>query len=220
MNPLPQVRYPGRFIILGRDEENFVAIYGALGRNISSLDRRYVQEGNAIKAFQLQERGDRDLLEYTAFRFSRNHIIVANGRQIDMVQELSTGDTAGKRLLTDLADASSEPDNYKTPRITGAYVEGASGARAALHIVRSNGEGQDERLSWGRSAYFRGRKIYLHLHRRRYPSDSSFRGGAAAGRSFLWVRRRCCKSRLWSFRASCRGSGLPSRCNRLLQEVR
>jgi len=79
MDFLKNLRYPGRFIILGKDGEDFVAIYGVTGRSASSLARRYVQEGNEIIAVQTAEGGNPELLTYPAFRFVENGIIVANG---------------------------------------------------------------------------------------------------------------------------------------------
>jgi IMP cyclohydrolase len=143
MDFLAQLRYPGRFIILGKDGEDFVAIYGATGRSSSSLDRRYIQEGNEILAVQLAEGGNAELLTYPAFRFLENGIIVANGRQIEKVSKNSVPSTA-QQLLNDLGEETYEPDENKTPRITGAYFENGSHVQAGLHIVRATGTNSKE----------------------------------------------------------------------------
>lgn len=146
MDLLKNIRYPGRFIILGKDGDDFAAIYGVTGRSVSSLARRYVQKNNEICAVQTVEGGNTELLTYPAFRFFNNGISVANGRQIQNISPFIES-TAKEQLLHDLANEEYEPDDNKTPRITGCYIENESGATAGLHIVRSI-NGKSERSAW------------------------------------------------------------------------
>jgi IMP cyclohydrolase len=148
MNPLA-FRYPGRFIIIGKDGGSSVAIYGATGRSPSSLARRFAQNGDAIAMRGVDEtvkRGNLELLQYPAVRIFKNGIVVANGRQIENITELQSRD-ARQQLSYALNEEAYEPDEYKTPRITGCIVESQNGVDAALHIVRLASDGID-RSSW------------------------------------------------------------------------
>lgn len=143
---IQNLRYPGRFIILGKDNDYFVAIYAAMGRNSSSINRRYIQSGYNVIAEQLGEGGDEELLNYTAFRVVDNSIIIANGRQGDMINPLLYTD-AQEQLDRDLSTINPEPDKYHTPRITGYYTELTNSSSAGLHIVRNENK-IIQRHSW------------------------------------------------------------------------
>jgi IMP cyclohydrolase len=138
MNPL-SYRYPGRFIVIGMDDGFSVAVYGATGRSAASLARQFVRRGDevfmtAIDTTVSRERNP-DLFEYPAVKVFQNGVVVANGTQISYA----------------LAEEAYEPDENKTPRITGCIVEsqGANGVKtdAALHIVRFAKDGIDH-SSW------------------------------------------------------------------------
>ncbi|HET8575179.1 MAG TPA: IMP cyclohydrolase [Candidatus Paceibacterota bacterium] len=161
MDFLKNMRYPGRFIVLGEDGEYFVAIYGAMGRNSSSLRRKYEKENGGIKATQLESGGDAELLNYQAVRFLEKGIIVANGCQGDYVKAF-TKNTAQEQLLDDLQNELPEPDKYNTPRITAAYFEKPSEVSAALHIVRQN-QGVVERKAW-RVELVSGKGMYISTY--------------------------------------------------------
>jgi IMP cyclohydrolase len=143
---LKKMRYPGRFLALGMDGDAHVALYGATGRSPSSLARRYVQDGNAIYASAVDDtvkrEGNPDLLEYPALVFFDNGLTIANGRQIEKITELQNRE-AKKQLSYALSEEAYEPDEYRTPRITGCLVKGSSGMDAAIHIARSASDGID-----------------------------------------------------------------------------
>ena len=147
---LKRMRYPGRFLAIGRDADAYVILYGATGRSPSSLARTYVQEGNAIYARGIDDtvrrEGNPELLEYPAILLLRNGIVVANGRQIEKVNELQDRE-AKKQLSYLLSEEAYEPDEYRTPRITGCLVETSQGMDAAIHIARSVSDGID-RSAW------------------------------------------------------------------------
>lgn len=148
MNPFA-FRYPGRFIIIGKDGDSSVVIYGATGRSPSSLARRFVRNGNAVFMGGVDEtvkEGNPELLEYPAVRIFPNGIAVANGTQIKNITELQSRD-ARQQLSYALNEEVYEPDEYRTPRITGCVVESQNGTDAALHIARSVSDGID-RSSW------------------------------------------------------------------------
>lgn len=144
-------RYPGRFIIIGKDGDSAVALYGATGRSPSSLARKFTQRGSEIFMAGIDDtvskEGNRELLEYPAVRLFENGMAVANGRQIAHITALPNGDTQ-THLNSLLITETYEPDDYSTPRITGCIAETSAGAfDASLHIAR-RGESGVDRSSW------------------------------------------------------------------------
>lgn len=149
MNPF-SFRYPGRFIVIGQDGESYVALYGATGRSPSSLARKFVKEGDgvymtAVDATVSKEKNP-ELFEYPAAKIFSNGVVVANGTQIKNVSELQRRD-ARQQLSYAMSDEAYEPDEYKTPRITGCLVESEGKMDGALHIARFAPDGID-RSSW------------------------------------------------------------------------
>ncbi len=132
---LKTLRYPGRFIVIGRSDGGVLAIYGATGRSAASLARRYVQDGNSDVWAQhtdtkVAQEGNSELLEYRAVRWTDTGFVMANGRQIEGGWET----------------CDPEPDEYHTPRIT-LDVSYKESHKATLHISRMVG-GAVERKRW------------------------------------------------------------------------
>ncbi len=140
--------YPGRFIIIGMDTGVPVILYGATGRSASSLKRRFVELEDGIYMTAVDAtvkiEGNPELLEYPAIRYFENGIAVANGNHIERLDPLETRG-ARQQLSYALAEEAYEPDEYRTPRITGCVIQGKHDA--ALHIIRSSQDGID-RSSW------------------------------------------------------------------------
>jgi photosystem II stability/assembly factor-like uncharacterized protein/IMP cyclohydrolase len=90
--------------------------------------------------------GNPELLEYPALRLFENGAVVANGRQIENITSLENRE-AKKQLSYAMSEEAYEPDEYKTPRITGCIVKTSSGMDAAIHIARYAVDGID-RSSW------------------------------------------------------------------------
>lgn len=130
MQVLNSTRYPGRFIALGKERDSAVAIYGVTGRSAASQARKYEQRGNMVVVIPTDEavlaEGNRDLLVYPAVIIFHNGFVVANGNQITDYKN---------DFEEDLKDTLPEPDQYRTPRITGVVRGGV----AALHIAREGG---------------------------------------------------------------------------------
>lgn len=147
---LKKMRYPGRFLVIGKDADAYVALYGATGRSASSLARRFVEEADAVYMggvdATVKKEGNPELLEYPAVQLFENGVVVANGRQIEKITELQNRD-ARKQLSYLLSEEAYEPDEYLTPRITGCIVNGKNGVDGAIHIVRSAADGIDH-ASW------------------------------------------------------------------------
>lgn len=139
MRALKDVRYPGRFIAIGKDGGSVAAIYGVTGRSSASQARRYVQKGNTIIVMPTDEaelaKGQRDLLVYPAYVLFEGGLVVANGNQIKNVSVPLIEESPYDALTFDLAGATAESDRYHTPRITGI----ALGDAAALHAAREDG---------------------------------------------------------------------------------
>jgi len=143
-------RYPGRFIVIGRDAGESVVIYGATGRSPASLARRFVQKGNEIFMTAADEtvaqEGNPELLEYPAVKILEHVIVVANGRQIENIKDTTDSDVEG--FVGDaLSSEMYEPDEYSTPRITGlVQPAGDYLAETVLHIVSSVSGAPDRRV--------------------------------------------------------------------------
>lgn len=161
--------YPGRFLILGKDSGAAVVIYGATGRSPSSLARRFVEQGDGIYMAAIDAtiaiKGNANLLEYPAVKFFDNGILAANGNHIELVESLSTFGGALEVLSHSFADkVTYEPDEYKTPRITGCVVETKRGLDAALHLVRSDSE-NNPLISYWRAPLEEGNGSYVATYR-------------------------------------------------------
>lgn len=135
--------YPGRFIVIGKENDALLVIYGATGRSPSSLARAFIEQGDGVYMAAVDAtvhiQGNPELLEYPAIRMFENGIVVANGNHIDLIEELPA--IGADAILTSAFQGTItyEPDEYKTPRITGCVVESGD-FDAALHIVRAKGD--------------------------------------------------------------------------------
>ncbi|MES2134933.1 MAG: IMP cyclohydrolase [Patescibacteria group bacterium] len=145
-----QFRYPGRFIIIGKDADSYVVLYGATGRSPSSLARKLVRKDHSVFMTAADEtvskEGNPELLEYPALKVIKNGLVVANGRQIENISNIEKRD-ARKQLSYAMSEEAYEPDEYRTPRITGLLAETQEGMDGALHITRSAIDGIDH-SSW------------------------------------------------------------------------
>lgn len=149
LEALAHKEYPGRFIVLGRDETNEwnVVVYGITGRSKESKERMLVHgERGTIRVEPLDRRGDgwhAALLYYPAIVSNEKGIVVSNGAQTELLySELSMGrhKTDAERLLRDAFSTpkhryvfhdghwqwiditKAEPDRYTTPRISGCII--------------------------------------------------------------------------------------------------
>ncbi len=159
-------RYPGRFMVLGKDGDAAVAIYGATGRSPGSLARRFVEESDGVYMTAADETVSREknpeLFEYPAIKFFDNGVAVANGRHIENISRLDERD-ARKQLSYAMSEEAYEPDEFKTPRITGIFLSGKSGVDGALHIARFASDGID-RSSWS-VPFETGKGLFISTYR-------------------------------------------------------
>lgn len=147
---LQDFAYPGRFLIIGQMKDEYVALYGITGRNSSSKAKRYVENQDrtyiTVEATDLSimSQGNLDLLQYNPVYFFENGLVIGNGRQTDRVKKLDSS-SAADELETSLQAESYEDDKYKTPRITGCMMKNEAVITAALHIIRSDENGESQR---------------------------------------------------------------------------
>lgn len=143
---ISQFAYPGRFIVVGRSGDDAVILYGATGRSPSSLARKFVELEDGIymtaSDATVAIHGNPELLEYPAIRYFENGLAVANGQHIERVVQLESRD-ARQQLSYALNEEAYEPDEHRTPRITGCVIEKGNALDGALHIIRSVADGID-----------------------------------------------------------------------------
>ncbi len=145
--PLETMEYPGRFILIGRTDDDIVIAYGVTARSPSSKSKEYVltPDESAIEVKAIDEavlaQGDVELLKYTSFYFVRDNVVVGNGRQTESDTLQLEGLSAKSVLESSLRTWSYENDSYNTPRITGLLFKNNNEYTAALHIIRSDKDG-------------------------------------------------------------------------------
>ena len=119
--------YPGRGIVLGRNEENsWIVIYWIMGRSSNSRNRIFTHVNGILRT----EAADPSLLEdpsliiYNVMRDVDQRIVVTNGSHTDTICD---GLAQGESFYTALYSEKHEPDapNYTT-RISGMIEQSAS----------------------------------------------------------------------------------------------
>ena len=119
--------YPGRGIVLGRNEENsWIVIYWIMGRSSNSRNRIFTHVNGILRT----EAADPSLLEdpsliiYNVMRNVDQRIVVTNGSHTDTICD---GLAQGESFYTALYSEKHEPDapNYTT-RISGMIEQSAS----------------------------------------------------------------------------------------------
>ena len=145
LESLEEMEYPGRIIIIGKDEpgRNVVVTYAITGRSPSSQARKLVIENSTVWIKPTDDitlqKGNQDLLVYPAIWVERG-IAVSNGKQTeDIRKNLSQSQSPKEILLSSLEHWDYEPDapNF-TPRISGCIL---SPEKAALSIIKRGSDG-------------------------------------------------------------------------------
>jgi IMP cyclohydrolase len=130
-------RYPGRGILLGRDEggAHAVLVYFIMGRSENSRNRVFVrtEDGIRTEAFDPSKMTDPSLIIYHPVRILGDTVIVTNGDQTDTIYEhLQKGGDFRSALLT----RTFEPDApIYTPRISGLIKPDGSYALSILKTL-------------------------------------------------------------------------------------
>ena len=130
--------YPGRGIVLGRNEENsWIVIYWIMGRSSNSRNRIFTH----VNGILCTEAADPSLLEdpsliiYNVMRDVDQRIVVTNGSHTDTICD---GLAQGESFYTALYSEKHEPDapNYTT-RISG-IIEPTTSSMALSRITKSD----------------------------------------------------------------------------------
>jgi IMP cyclohydrolase len=149
LDSLKAMVYPGRLIIIGKDEsgKNDVVVYAITGRSPSSQARKLELEDDAIWAKptdkELIKKGNIDLLIYPAIFLSKG-IAVSNGKQTtDIKTWLVQSQDAVDVLASAMHKWDYEPDHPTfTPRISGCIQPHK---KAALCIIKRGEDGSSIR---------------------------------------------------------------------------
>jgi len=147
-NPLKEMVYPGRGIVLGNDDngETFAA-YFVTGRSPSSQARRFGQEGTMIFTEptdpETLAKGNPDLLIYNALVWdpSAGVIAVSNGKQTDTVY--ASVMCTGQDVIEATRQWNYEPDDPNfTPRISGFVDAMGDETVSQLGLIKRGGDGK------------------------------------------------------------------------------
>jgi len=142
-NDLKQNAYPGRGIVIGKNDSNIMIAYFIMGRSENSRNRVFIADtgigcdgGIRTQAFDASKLVDPSLIIYAPVRVLGDATIVTNGDQTDTVYDFIK---AGKTFEDALRTREFEPDapNF-TPRISGIADKGGY----KLSILKS-AEGND-----------------------------------------------------------------------------
>ncbi len=144
--------YPGRGIVIGRDESgNLVQIYWIMGRSANSRNRIFSAVGPRIftEPADPAKAGDTSLIIYNAMDYIFGQHVVSNGKQTDQIIAEINGHDNFSRFAQGLSTHIYEPDkpNY-TPRIS-AIITAEAGKKPGFHMSvlrKSNADESCERL--------------------------------------------------------------------------
>ena len=128
-------RYPGRGIVIGRQDEKHMRIYYfIMGRSVNSRNRifSYTEDGIRTEACDPAKLQDPSLVIYHPVRLYKHSFIVTNGDQTDTIRDFLT---KGRSFRDALMTRTFEPDGpLYTPRISGIVRQGG---RFELSILKS-----------------------------------------------------------------------------------
>lgn len=134
-------RYPGRGIVIGRQDEKHMRIYYfIMGRSVNSRNRifSYTEDGIRTEACDPAKLQDPSLVIYHPVRLYKHSFIVTNGNQTDTIRDFLT---KGRSFRDALMTRTFEPDGpLYTPRISGIVRQGG---RFELSILKS-GDGDPD----------------------------------------------------------------------------
>jgi len=133
--------YPGRGIVMGRNDDCAVIAYFIMGRSENSRNRIFSEFENGIKtkAYDESKLSDPSLIIYSPVREINESTIVTNGDQTDTIYDFTKD---GKTFEEALRTRTFEPDapNF-TPRISG-ILNGFDYKLSILKSAEGNGETQ------------------------------------------------------------------------------
>lgn len=136
-NELSQNSYPGRGIIIGKNDDKAYIAYFIMGRSVNSRNRIFINDGEGIKtkAFDESKLTDPSLIIYAPVRVIDDFTIVTNGDQTDTIFDFLSD---GKGFEEALRTREFEPDEPNfTPRISGILKLNDDDFSYKLSILKS-----------------------------------------------------------------------------------
>ncbi len=173
---LEQNSYPGRGIVIGRNEKDqTVIIYFIMGRSQNSRNRVFVETEDGIRtqAFDPSLLGDPSLVIYHPVRVLGDDLIVTNGDQTDTIRDAMA---AGKSYIDALRTRCFEPDPpIYTPRVSGVACADGS---YVLSILKSfDGDPAcNKRFFFEYDRPLAGLGHFIHTYRMNAQTPPSFEG--------------------------------------------
>lgn len=176
--------YPGRGIVIGRDEsgENAVFAYFIMGRSAGSRNRVFAENshgGIETKPADINAVvGDPSLTIYNAVRIAGNKTIITNGTQTDIAAELMDKQYSFEQSLR---SQEYEPDApLFTPRISSVARFSEDGLNYAMSIIKKGAEGEILRYNFAYNNPASGIGRILHTYDETGGNPVSFSGEPAA----------------------------------------
>lgn len=161
---LSSVRYPGRGIVCGMNEQGKAIIaYFITARSSHSKNRCLAAEGETVRTKAVDESllVDPSLIIYRAMDREGNDVVVANGDQSDTILD---GLRQGITMQTSLASRTFEPDEPNfTPRISALFHLGPHPSYT-LSILRRAPDGSCDRSYYSHPASKKGEAHLLHTY--------------------------------------------------------
>jgi IMP cyclohydrolase len=132
-------RYPGRGLIIGRNEQGeWTLVYWIMGRSDNSRNRQFVADGGSLRtqAYEPRRLVDPSLIIYEAMLERPGVQLVSNGDQTRTIHDALA---RGSSFEAALATRAHEPDApHYTPRISGMLELRGPEPRVRLSILRAS----------------------------------------------------------------------------------
>jgi IMP cyclohydrolase len=166
-NDLSSNEYPGRGIVIGRNDDKAYIAYFIMGRSENSRNRVFVESkaGIKTKAFDESKLVDPSLIIYSPVRVLDNHTIVTNGDQTDTIFEFLND---GSKFEKALRSREFEPDEPNfTPRISGIVTLENEDFSYRLSVLKSaNGNADScQRFFFEYSNPINGMGHFIHTYK-------------------------------------------------------
>ncbi|MCQ2452407.1 MAG: IMP cyclohydrolase [Oscillospiraceae bacterium] len=140
LDHLKNTSYPGRGILIGRNEENTAAyvVYFIMGRSSNSRNRifSYTDDGIRTEAYDPSLLEDPSLIIYHPVRLVGDKLVVTNGDQTDTIRDYLVGEGTFRDALK---TREFEPDMPNcTPRISGIVFPNGDYSLSILKSADNN----------------------------------------------------------------------------------
>jgi hypothetical protein len=163
--------YPGRGIIIGRDNSGECAViaYFIMGRSENSRNRIFSELNGIVRtqAHEPSKLSDPSLIIYNAVRALGNKTIVSNGDHTDTIYDCMDRQMTFEQALR-MREFEPDKPNY-TPRISGIVHlndKSACGFNYALSIIKTDGGCPDsvQRFNFAYNNPIKGKGHFIHTY--------------------------------------------------------